>query len=92
MWWELSSPTYRLTVCYNRDMKDSYIRRVLIAIDQLINTICGGDPDETISSRLGKKARAGSIEANIACWLIGKFFFHGNTNHCSEVIEGDEGA
>lgn len=36
-----------------------YIWNLLISIDQLVNTITGGDPDETISSRCGKKARQG---------------------------------
>ncbi len=71
-------------------MKPKYFRRILIAIDQLFNTVFGGHPDETISSRLGKKARRGSLWARVACWLIGKVFFH-NTRHCSEAIEGDEG-
>lgn len=31
-----------------------YIYNILIGIDQLCNAILGGDPDETISSRLGK--------------------------------------
>ena len=71
-------------------MEPSYIRRVLISIDQFFNTLAGGFPDETISSRLGKRARAGNFSAGIACWLIGKVFFH-NTRHCSEAIEEDEG-
>ncbi|MDP4158147.1 MAG: hypothetical protein Q8911_00075 [Bacillota bacterium] len=31
-----------------------YFYNILIGIDQLCNTILGGDPDETISSRMGK--------------------------------------
>jgi hypothetical protein len=30
-----------------------YFRNVLISIYQLGNTICGGDPDNTISARVG---------------------------------------
>ncbi|MCB9251803.1 MAG: hypothetical protein H6605_05010 [Flavobacteriales bacterium] len=30
-----------------------YFRNLLISIDQLGNTICGGDPDSTISARVG---------------------------------------
>ncbi len=70
--------------------KCSYTRRILISIDQLLNTLAGGWPDETVSSRLGKKARAGNQYAKVACWLIGKVFFH-NTRHCTEAIEEDEG-
>lgn len=37
-----------------------WIFNILIGIDQLGNAITGGDPDETISSRLGKmKVRHG---------------------------------
>lgn len=35
----------------------TYLKRNLIAIDQLVNTSFGGNPDETISSRLGRYAR-----------------------------------
>ena len=31
-----------------------YIWNMLIAFDQFVNAIFGGDPDETISSRVGK--------------------------------------
>jgi hypothetical protein len=31
-----------------------YILNILIAIDESVNTITGGDPQETISSRAGK--------------------------------------
>lgn len=71
-------------------MKPNYFRAILISIDQLLNTLLGGWPDETISSRLGKKARKGNRWAQVACWLIGKVFFR-NTRHCSEAIEEDEG-
>ena len=38
----------------------SYFKNVLIGIDQLVNALLGGDPDETVSSRVGKAAAAGS--------------------------------
>ena len=31
-----------------------YLYNILIGVDQLVNAIFGGDPDETLSSRLGK--------------------------------------
>lgn len=34
-----------------------YIRRVLIALDQFANTLCGGWPDETISSVCYRKSQ-----------------------------------
>jgi len=44
-------------------MIGKYLLNILISIDQLGNTFAGGDPDETISSRLGKMKRkhGGSI-------------------------------
>jgi hypothetical protein len=34
-----------------------YVKRVLLGIDQLGNTIIGGAPDETISARAGRNAK-----------------------------------
>ena len=46
-----------------------YIKNILIAIDQLLNTILGGDPDMTISSRLGRNYK-GSWMADCVDWLF----------------------
>lgn len=35
----------------------SYCKNVLIALDQLMNTICGGFPDETISAVCWRKSQ-----------------------------------
>lgn len=43
-----------------------YLYNILIGIDQLVNALLGGDPDETISSRLGKHiAKRDSLFAKI---------------------------
>jgi hypothetical protein len=63
-----------------------YIYNILIAIDQLFNTIFGGDPDETISSRLGKNYRDTWMEKFVD-WLFRKK----TSNHCENAIESDEG-
>jgi hypothetical protein len=64
-----------------------YIKNILISIDQFINTICLGDPDETLSSRVGK-----ARDKNEVFWarVINKIFFW-QKNHCKESIEPDEG-
>ena len=62
-----------------------YIRNILISLDQLLNTLLGGDPDETISSRLGKHYDGTWMEK-----LVNKIF-NKQTDHCSESIEHDEG-
>ena len=66
-----------------------YIINVLIAIDQLTNTLCLGDPDETISSRLGK-ARATSKTAEFFAKIVDALFFW-EPKHTVKSIEPDEG-
>lgn len=61
---------------------------ISIAFDQFWNAVFGGDPDETVSSRLGKQARAGNWFARRACWLL-SIIYRGP--HCEEAIEEDEG-
>ena len=71
-----------------------YLLNVLISVDQLGNTICGGDPDETISSRLGKlKLKNGGVIpwryplAKIIDCGLDKI----DPNHSLDAIEEDEG-
>lgn len=71
-----------------------YFWNILIAIDQLANTLFGGDPDETISSRLGKWARSGKnkrgnkkVLFKIANFVV-EFF---EKDHFAKSIEEDEG-
>jgi len=65
-----------------------YLLNLLIAIDQLINTILLGDPDETLSSRMGKYAVNGRgwIPCQL-CKLLNIF----DKDHCIKSIEQDEG-
>ena len=72
-----------------------WILNVLIGIDQLGNAIAGGDPDETISSRLGKmKLRYGGTIpwrrplSKIVDWGLDKI----DPNHSIDAIEPDEGS
>jgi hypothetical protein len=66
-----------------------YMWNVLIAIDQLCNAILLGDPDETISSRLGKHLikRPGCPFCSLVCKFLNLF----EKNHCIGAIEEDEG-
>lgn len=70
-----------------------YIWNILISIDQLCNTLLGGLPDETISSRIGKFARkhGGKCPKNrpltyVLWWILEKIDY----NHCIDAIEEDE--
>lgn len=67
-------------------MVKRYIWNILISIDQLFNTLFGGDPDETISSRAGKLEDKCKF-----CWLLCKFLDLFEKNHCKKAIEKDEG-
>ncbi len=62
-----------------------YIKNLLIVIDQLINTFSGGDPDETLSSRFGKRSKSNALRK-----IINTLFFW-QKDHCKASIEADEG-
>ena len=64
-----------------------YFWNLLISIDQLTNTVLGGDPDETISSRSGKK-QDDQLWAKYLCKVLNYI----DTNHCKKSIESDEGS
>lgn len=67
---------------------------ILIAIDQTVNAILAGDPDETISSRIGKVklSHGGRIPwqrpiLKIADWLLDRI----DDNHTVNSIDDTEG-
>lgn len=59
-----------------------------MSLDQLANTLLLGDPDETISSRVGKKAA--KKHGWFPC-IFCKFLDLFDPNHCAKNIEADEG-
>ena len=65
-------------------MLKKYLFNILISIDQMVNTILGGSPDECISSRAFEHYPK---LANFINWLFR------NPEHCkhSEENENDEG-
>lgn len=60
-----------------------YILNILIAIDQLFNASFAGNPDETISSRLGKCAKW-------ICKAICRILDFFEKDHCVKSIENIE--
>lgn len=71
-----------------------YIFNILISFDQFVNTLAGGYPDETISSRMGKWARNGENDHGlkkpiykIANFIVELF----EKDHFKKSIEEDEG-
>lgn len=65
-----------------------YTRNILVSFDQMGSVLLGGDPDETISSRVGKWSASGSIYGKYAEELLNAIF---GKNHCKDCIEADEG-
>lgn len=63
-----------------------YVANILLSIDQLANTLLGGDPDETISSRCGKRIDTSKVCCAL-CWFLDKI----DSRHCTKYIENDEG-
>ena len=64
-----------------------YIINLLISIDQFVNTVFAGNPDETISSRLGKKVRRGNRSWP---YYVCKLLSIVDHRHCEKSIEDDE--
>lgn len=66
----------------------SYIKSALIALDQLVNALAGGWPDETISSRAWRWELAG-----VRSWprklIDGLALIFGDRDHCRESFESE---
>lgn len=66
----------------------SYGKAVLVAFDQLVNALCGGWPDETISSRTWRWEMGG-----VRSWprrvidMAARLF--GDREHCRESYESE---
>ena len=65
-------------------MIQRYLLNILIALDQMGNTLLGGDPDETISSRVGRRWPGSWVRR-----LIDTVFGPGHCRDNIEVIEID---
>jgi len=63
--------------------RDRASLNVLIAIDQLGNTLAFGNPDETISSRAGRCAKKGG---NRPCYWLCRMLHLVDKNHCEKSI------
>ena len=60
----------------------AYLLNVLIAIDQLVNVIlCGGQPDETMSSNVWRMEQAGKPWGFMRPVIDTLFFF--DPDHCA---------
>jgi hypothetical protein len=69
-----------------------YRYRLWISQDQDVNTTFGGNPDVTVSSKVGYMAEQGSGTAKAVAKVIDLLFFIavGQRDHCTVSIERDE--
>lgn len=78
----------------NRDVSDKakrYSLNVLLVASQVASTLLGGDPDESVSSRIGKAQVAKKKWAvNFAAPFVNCLMQE--ENHCLKAIEPDEGS
>jgi len=65
-----------------------YLYNILIGIDQLVNVVLAGDPDETMSSRMGKHV---AKHDNWFCGMVCKLLNLIQKDHCMKAIEKDRG-
>ena len=66
-----------------------WLWNILVSLDQLVNTIFWGDPDETISSRIGKHVHWKG-DKGWRMWLS-KFLDIFDKGHTKRSIEADRG-
>ena len=73
-----------------------YGKNVVLSFDQFWNAVLGGDPDETISSRMGKwlavhindsPCQMCRYIAKPVCWVLNLI----DPDHCRDAIDPEEG-
>lgn len=66
----------------------SYLWHVAAAWSQFVNAVCGGDRDETLSSRVGRAHLRGDPRARLPRLVIDGFFrlLTGERDHCVNNI------
>jgi len=67
-----------------------YFWNILISLDQFANTLLMGNPDETLSSRMGKKIEKGECFGCMVICRILSFIDPTTERHCLDSIERDE--
>jgi hypothetical protein len=58
-----------------------YLWNILVSVDQLVNTLTGGSPDETISLRAKRARAAGAQWGCVLCKVLDVF----DKGHCDKV-------
>jgi hypothetical protein len=93
--WALSiliAPVAALAGVFGSGVVQKYGKNYWLGVDNAMSALLLGDPDECISSRLGKAKIAGSKLGHVAdaVDLVAEEFFD-DVDHCFNAIEYDEG-
>jgi hypothetical protein len=64
----------------------TYLLRILVAFDRLVNALIGGDPVETLSSVAYRKHRDGG-RFGFMMWVVNCLFL--NMKHCEQAYTAD---
>ena len=64
------------------------MRQLLIAVDQLANTVLGGSADETLSARAWRAEQKGRIFGRIFRPVIDGLFFW-DADHCKDSYQSE---
>jgi hypothetical protein len=65
---------------------EGYLHRTLVGLDQFVNVLTGGLPDETISARSQRAADRGNKFGKFMSWWLGKI----QSQHGKKAEAGDE--
>jgi len=63
-----------------------WLKNIVLWLDQGLNTLLMGDPDETLSRRAGRARAKGEAWGCYLCKILDKI----DTRHCAKSIEGDD--
>ena len=66
-----------------------YILNILIAIDQLVNTMIGGYPDETLSAAAWFGEQQGKLVPRIMRPVIDFIFWPIERDHCAKAFRAE---
>ena len=66
-----------------------YLLNVAIAVDQLLNALRGGSPDETLSAAAWRTEQSGKLGGRIFRPLIDLMFLPFERDHCRTAFESE---
>lgn len=78
---------------YTYSPEDGYVKNLLVVLDCFGNSVAGGDPDETISSRCAKAAlyELGKGKYGGGCRMC-SFLAVFQQDHCTKALNRNKGA